>query len=682
MTRILAAITLVLVLAGCAAYGPQPQQAGTTHGVFHGRWWNYYERGSSFLAADQYEQAAADFQDALKGRATDTWRARTYGLHFVEYFPNRELGVAYFHQGNLDGAEQYLKLSLEQIDTARAHDYLDRVQEARIARGDIRDAEDPIIRTSVAADALVAERTLSIDITATDDTGVRSVSLNGQPLHQRGSTREITLMDSVILNEGANSVSITATDLAGKTSTQTIPVRVDLTGPTIGIVTPMEGEVIQADTVNLNVAAVDANGVAEVRVNGQPAGNAAGAERVEAGAAYPLVNGENRFDIVARDAAGNETATIVSVFRGDPTSAAARTWQRQRQAPIRLAQAGGVAPVELLAQAESAKPDIAMKSPKPDSVYRHNRTLRVYGKVVSDAAITGIQVNGEPYTVTGTPNETFERRIPIDGAALQEGETTLTVAIHAEDAGGKAGDLSYDVTVRPVALNTRDSKMPIAVLAFENPAAESLANDLRTKTEAALVTTDRFNLLERERLQAILTEQQLSESLARKDAALEFGKLIPAHVFFIGDVIERGQEAEIVLRAVSTETGEIVNTIDAHIRDKSTLEGLGQGTTDLAQQVVAAFPRLSGQVVSVQGQDVFVDWTIEDGIQERMHLLVVDDVPPVVDEDGFVEVEGRTEPVGEARIQEVLKTNSRANTIRVEEGKSVEEWKGKAAIAM
>jgi hypothetical protein len=125
-----------------------------------------------------------------------------------------------------------------------------------------------------------------------------------------------------------------------------------------------------------------------------------------------------------------------------------------------------------------------------------------------------------------------------------------------------------------------------------------------------------------------------------------------------------------------------VNTIDAHIRDKSTLEGLGQGTTDLAQQVVAAFPRLSGQVVSVQGQDVFVDWTIEDGIQERMHLLVVDDVPPVVDEDGFVEVEGRTEPVGEARIQEVLKTNSRANTIRVEEGKSVEEWKGKAAIAM
>src|SRR5690606_20401294 len=173
-----------------------------------------------------------------------------------------------------------------------------------------------------------------------------------------------------------------------------------------------------------------------------------------------------------------------------------------------------------------------------------------YGKVVSDAVITGVEVNGEPYTVAGTPNETFERRIPIDEAAFEEGEATYNIAIRAEDAQGKASNLAYDVLVRPVALNTRESKMPVAVSAFETPEAEALANDLRTKTEAALINTSRFNLLERQRLQEILTEQQLSDALARKDAALEFGKLIPAHLFFIGDVIERGQEVEVVLRAV------------------------------------------------------------------------------------------------------------------------------------
>lgn len=681
MKRLQAGIVVVVLAAGCTMFGPPAQDVGSTRGVFHGRWWNYYERGASYLGGERYEAAVADFREALKGRSTDTWRARTYGLHFVEYFPNRELGVAYFHRGEYDEAETYLKQSLTHVDTARAHDYLDRVQEARIARGDFVDAAPPAIATSLEGIQRFSERELIVTIAATDDTGVRSVTLNGTPLNQRGSTRAIEVSERLLLDEGRQTITVAASDLAGKTTSTSYTLDVDLTGPTLGVLAPREGMVVEAGAVELRLAAVDGGGVAEILVNGAVLDGADGSARVELGSTVLLQPGENRIEILARDVAGNVTATVLAVYRGDPGSTAARRWQVQRQAPVRVASAATIPLHTFLMQAD-VQPAIAMKSPKPDAVYRHNRTLRVYGKVVSDAAITGVTVNGEAYAVAGSPNETFDRRIPLDASAFYEGEASYRVAIHAEDAEGKAADVAYDVTVRPVALNTRESKMPTAVLAFECSSRAELAQDLRTKTEASLLETARFNLLERQRLQDILTEQQLSDALARQDAALAVGKVIPAHVFFIGDVIERGREAEVVVRAVSTETGEIVETIDTHIADKESLVSLDSASRDLAQQMVAAFPRLSGHVMAVQGNDIFLDWTAEDGIHERMHVLVVDDVPPVVDDDGFVEIEGRAEPVGQAQIREVLKTNSRANTIRVEEGNSVEEWQGKAAVSM
>ena len=96
--RVLFVVAGLLLAGGCVSDPPSVrekdgQQYGVTDGVFRGRWWSYYERGTSYLAGGFHEEAAADFQQALKGRSRDTWRARTYGLHFVEYFPARELGV-------------------------------------------------------------------------------------------------------------------------------------------------------------------------------------------------------------------------------------------------------------------------------------------------------------------------------------------------------------------------------------------------------------------------------------------------------------------------------------------------------------------------------------------------------------------------------------------------------------
>ncbi|MFC1604978.1 hypothetical protein ACFL5F_08125, partial [Planctomycetota bacterium] len=107
--------------------------------LHRGRYWNYYARGSMFLAWDHYEAAEEDFRRALQKRPRDQRDARTYGMHFGDYFPNRELGVVYCLQGEnktyaakskkielFKKAIDHLKISLNQEESSRAKFFLNR----------------------------------------------------------------------------------------------------------------------------------------------------------------------------------------------------------------------------------------------------------------------------------------------------------------------------------------------------------------------------------------------------------------------------------------------------------------------------------------------------------------------------------------------------------------------------
>ena len=74
------------------------QECGVVDGIFGHRWWNYYERALSFADCGFWQEAEADLQDAIKDREHDERRARTYGHHYIDYFPHRELGVVFYHQ--------------------------------------------------------------------------------------------------------------------------------------------------------------------------------------------------------------------------------------------------------------------------------------------------------------------------------------------------------------------------------------------------------------------------------------------------------------------------------------------------------------------------------------------------------------------------------------------------------
>jgi len=102
----------VSILCGCAhqpdraAYTKDGKVYGQVRGTFRHKWWNYYERGLSFTDGRFFEEAVKDFNSAIAKREKDQRMARTYGMHFVDYFPHRELGIVHYQTGNLEAARR------------------------------------------------------------------------------------------------------------------------------------------------------------------------------------------------------------------------------------------------------------------------------------------------------------------------------------------------------------------------------------------------------------------------------------------------------------------------------------------------------------------------------------------------------------------------------------------------
>jgi tetratricopeptide (TPR) repeat protein len=133
----------LLLLAGLAFSEPAPEcikdgvKYGVTRGSFRSEWWNYLERGMSYLEGGCYEAALADLDKAIELRKKqvkkehDKRRARTYGLHFTDYFAHREKGVALYHLGRYEEAKKELMESLKWVDSERAREYLE-MNESRL----------------------------------------------------------------------------------------------------------------------------------------------------------------------------------------------------------------------------------------------------------------------------------------------------------------------------------------------------------------------------------------------------------------------------------------------------------------------------------------------------------------------------------------------------------------------
>jgi TolB-like protein len=93
------------------------------------KFYNFYETGLEYVEKQDWLRAIEEFRSAASLEFEDADMKRIYGTRFIEYFPHREMGVAYYHRKEYESARKELELSIAYASTDRAEYYLGLVKD-------------------------------------------------------------------------------------------------------------------------------------------------------------------------------------------------------------------------------------------------------------------------------------------------------------------------------------------------------------------------------------------------------------------------------------------------------------------------------------------------------------------------------------------------------------------------
>jgi len=192
--------------------------------------YDYYSKGQKNQNKQNWSNAILNYQLAIDIKENDEKRVRTYGVNFIEYFPNREMGVVYFELGEHKTARIYLEKSLSTQFSDRAQDYLSKIEDKPEAVSEPAavipaDRSTPSIKifapTQLTSSSFnpVSNDTKQITISGKveDQSGIFEVLVNGKDASITGSGE---FQAEVLLSVGANRISIVATDIHQNSETR------------------------------------------------------------------------------------------------------------------------------------------------------------------------------------------------------------------------------------------------------------------------------------------------------------------------------------------------------------------------------------------------------------------------------------------------------------------------------
>ncbi|MDP9191858.1 MAG: carboxypeptidase-like regulatory domain-containing protein [Acidobacteriota bacterium] len=166
------------------------------------------------------------------------------------------------------------------------------------------DTAPPTITISLPLEgAWIRTAQLTVTGTASDDSGLASVIVNGLPATLDGGNWTISL---ALGGDGPKTITVVATDTSNATASATVNVTLDTTAPSLTIEVPGETATLYDQTkVTVAGRVSDAlSGLASVTCNGTAATITDDVYVCE----VPLTSGANSVDVRATDHAGNETA--------------------------------------------------------------------------------------------------------------------------------------------------------------------------------------------------------------------------------------------------------------------------------------------------------------------------------------------------------------------------------------
>ncbi len=601
-----AALALLLP-GGCRTPPVTPSPDAPLH---HHNWWNYYQRGVALLARNQAAEAQADFERCLGLRAgakygfdQDRWRARTYGLHVIDsYFPNRELGICHYTLSRTDEAIRLLEISLKQAPSGRAKHYLNLAR-AQSLRG--QTVAPPQIEWAPALSGMLTrDRHHTLRGTANAAGGVRHLSVNGQVEFIELAEPSLAFARPVELTEGTNTFAVEVRDLLGQpTVARTVRVA-DWRPPQL---TLQRARHIGSEWL-VDATCRDDHGLAEIRINDTPVPPAPRAHSPTSQQITLRISDRDRgVRFTAVDLAGNRLDRILDatdLHPQDPALGAVQVAGRLTAAEmLRMVgpllardEAGGAAAPDA-ADADRLRPSLSLRDAHAFTLV-FNDEFFVDGTAVDNGGLGTISINGENLLAAadrGAVRACFARRLPLDLG-------TNRFEIAAVDlAGNRTAQPLTVIRRRPEYLD-ESLRLTVGVPPLTPTNAGAARVQAQHSLERELLREPvRFRLLEREEgWDYILREQGLSLSdLADPAAALRIGKLLPAELLFMGQIIEEAAGLTVYMRVVDTTSGAVLLASDVYSAKPES--GLDDDMAGLAMKLEQGFPLVSGAVIRRQG---------------------------------------------------------------------------------
>lgn len=627
--------------------------------LYRGKWWNYYVRGRWYADGGYYDEAIQDFNKSISLRSKDERSARSYGLHFWEYFAHRELGIVYYNQGKYEEAKKELEASLSTADSARTKFYLNKSNEA-ILKITKSDQEPPQIKISSHADGeFVNTPIINLKGVVSDDccANCNNILIQGKKLFIELAEKNINFSEDVPLQPGENVITLEASDLTGKSTKKNLTVIRDIRPPILYLDDVRIHQKDGKQIASVKGTVVDDYGLKELYINDTEV-HIHSHKEDHFDEDIALTDG-NKISFKVVDIAGNETRGMQQV------DTKASLWPEGTQNNVKYVYHSTHKPILIAAskfdkssiKSLLASQDIDVSqsspqdSPEPDdnngeeerpeqtlpqstekdtvpptihtdikSAIVHDANLFFSGNAHDDNSVAKLFVNQSPLEIRQGKHVFFNHFL-----TLNEGENTITVK--AVDAQGNETQLPpVKVTKKTFELLETDARYTVALLPLRIFTEKGVPSE--TVYSMLLKAFDeepkRFNLVERDRtkLEEILHEQKISNTeLTSPDAAIRIGKIRAAEGMLFGAVEEDTKGINVTLRLVDTETTQVLANADVYDEDKSikNLEWLMHG---LSLKMKRQFPMIEGNVIHVSGNGFHVNTGAKSGVGVGMKFLL------------------------------------------------------------
>jgi TolB-like protein len=638
-------------------YTKDGRSYGQVSGLFRERWWNFYERGLSYAEGGFWQEAVADFKEALKQRDRDQRRARTYGLHFTDYFPHRDLGIAYYSLGNFEDAQRELELSLSQAETGKAKYYLNEVRRAMLKQSGAGAAPPSVSLKTLREGQATNSFRMKIAGEVRSDAYASRVVINDEVQFVELSAKKLPFEKEIKLKKGINEIKIKSSDLLGRVTEKNAQVVGDFEGPMMNVKNFSDGQQVGQNRVVLNGTLADSTGIARLQVNEQVlAYNKE--KQLEFTFAVQLKEGPNKIMLAATDAVGNTTSgqmSIVYVPRLARGRQAPDTpyWRR---VPITVALKGSgivdagspVMTAAAGARQTGAALHISLNGlTETQTVLFEN--ISIDGMVSGTSDIQSVKINGSPLLVMPGRNIFFSQLVE-----LREGENKITVEV--KDAAGNTCSKLITINHQLPAVRQISSRMSIAVMPFEKTGNVSASADSAYGSLIrACADQKRFRIISSgPEFEKAMSELNLAESdLADKAAAVKLGRKLEADAVLMGTINETEGGIEVYARLIDTATSDLLGAEDVFTADK-TLAQIQYMTDGLTLKFKQSFPLVEGTVAQVKGREIHADIGSALNIKKDMTFIVYREGEKIVHPVTGRELGSQTEALGTARVVNVM----------------------------